>query len=175
MKKLFMMLSCALLLGLAQTCLAGARGYNVVLVDISAAELQDAKTLLLPVREARRIDGRPECFSCGVGDRGIAVLYIRKIPAAFSVATLRQVVQGNRDSREKIKQALRDYRDDLIGNGFDGLYIYERTAQGVTLYGLGPEKGGKLQTVQHSGPLSAAQLDQLLERASKAFEAAFVP
>lgn len=169
----------ALLIGLlclAPSAGAGSRGYYLAFVDISASSWADGTEVMLALRKAERVDGRASCWSCEKRgeDTGIAILYLKKLPAGVDAATVKVALTQGGAALAGLQRRIREFADD-DGTRLDGLYAYERSAAAVTLHAIAPREGMRVVRLSQPvrGRISPAALDALLEKLAKTFP--FVP
>jgi hypothetical protein len=165
-----------MLLCVAPVASAGSRGYYLAFVDISSARHADGVEVMLALRQAERVEGRASCWACEMrGDAaGIAILYVRKLPAGVDGAAVKVALSRGGASLTGLQKRLREFSDE-DGTRLDGLYAYERGEGMVTVHAIAPREGTRVTRFSQAvkGRIGAAELDALLERAAKGFP--FVP
>lgn len=167
----------ALLCLTAGLATAGSRGYNLAFVDVSAPAFADGMETLLALRKAARVDGKTACWTCEHRDEpttGIAVLYLKKLPAGVNAQSVKAALLQNGAHLSALQQRLRNFADD-DGTRLDGLYAYDRGQSTVTVYAISPREGSRAVklTLKAAGNIDPAALDTLLEKLAK--QLPFVP
>ena len=164
------------LLCLVPPASAGSRGYYLAFVDVSATTRSDGAEVMLALRKSERIEGRASCWSCEKRgeDTGIAILYVKKLPAGVDGATVKAALTQGGGALARLQRRIREFADD-DGTRLDGLYAYERTVSTVTLHAISPREGMRVATLSQpvKGRVNPAELDAMLEKLAKTFP--FVP
>jgi hypothetical protein len=148
----------------------------VAFVDVSAPQWADGTTVMLALRKSSSVEGRASCWACEKRgeDTGIAVLYVKKLPAGVNAASVKEALTKGGATLAALQKRLRDFSDD-DGTRLDGLYAYERSATSITLHAIAPR--ASVRVAQLSQPVKerirAADLDAMLEKLAKSFP--FVP
>ncbi len=174
----FMVLTALFLvnLGLMHQAVAGSRGYNAALVDISVEGSNDGIDRVLAIRKNKASSAQiQDCILCA-DNAHIEILFIKKIPTAFTAELLRKVAKKDPKAIETAQKAMRDFQDKDVF-GLDGVFLYEKKDKTVFVYGLGVSPSAKLVMTQKSFKhfLSDNSVDALFQGAAKSLAVGFVP
>ncbi len=169
MRTLFISLFVVLTL-LSESSNAGSRGYLVVFFDKSQnGEWKDYFKKYRKKYDFETID------SCWGNRRGewIGTAYIDRIPNGIDRKLVSESKNNSSSAIKALRTILTSYRDDLIGNGFDGIYIAENKNKSLEITGI--SSSGESFTVKENLPLTLENFDLMLCKASKAFDEKFNP
>lgn len=125
-----------LLLCFSSISLSGERGFYVVAIDLSGGfwDTPYYKNYLNSSNEDF------PCWDKRAGNR-IDVFARKKIPSEINIDIVRLALSGNKDSINRIKNILRNYTDEKVISGYDGLYAIEYTHEMIRVYGFGARSG----------------------------------
>lgn len=149
---------------------AGSRGYLVVFFDKS--QNGEWKDFFKKYREKYDFETIDSCWGNRRGE-WIGTAYIDKIPNGIDRKLASESQNKSSSAIKALRAILTSYQDDLIGNGFDGIYIAENKKNALEITGI--SSSGELFTVKENLPLTLKKFDLMLCKASKAFDTKFNP
>lgn len=149
---------------------AGNRGYLVVFFDKS--ENGHWKDFFKKYRDKYDLKTVGSCWGNRSGE-WIGTAYIDRMPKGIDSNLLSKSKKQSPDSIRRLRTILSGYRDDLVGNGFDGIYIAESKRNSLEITGI--SSSGELFTVKKTLPLTLKDFDLMLCKASKVFDKKFHP
>lgn len=169
MQKLLISLFVVLIL-LSEASHAGNRGYLVVFFDKS--QNLEWKVFFKKYREHYDLKTIDSCWGNRNGE-WIGTAYIDRIPSGIDSNLVSRAKNKSLNSTKALSTILANYRDDLVGNGFDGIYIAENKRTFLEITGI--SSSGESITVKERLPLTLKKFDLMLCKASKAFDTNFNP
>ena len=110
------------LLSLSELASAGSRGYLVIFFDKS--QNGEWKDFFKKYREKYDFETIDSCWGSRSGE-WIGTAYIDRIPSGIDRKLVSESQNKSSSATKTLRTILTSYRDDLIGNGFDGIYIAE--------------------------------------------------
>lgn len=158
-----------LFLGFVGGVCAGERGYAIAFFDLSVGNFYDSQ--FYNYRESFGGREKDKCWSKRSGG-GIDVAYYKKPVRGIDRALAKEVVDGSSQRSLKIlRERLRDYKDDLVSQGFDGVIIINES--GNRIYAYGPVSGAI--SAPYNKNTSMPRFDYLICKVSAAFDKDYQP
>jgi hypothetical protein len=114
---------------------AGSRDINAVFLDISEPPFADGKSVMQALRDRCSDDDSDPPYSCPFGSGHLGTLYLHRLPPGIDGALARRAVRGDLPAKRALQSSMRAFVD-RDGTQVDGLYVYERSTNQVTLFAI---------------------------------------
>lgn len=151
---------------------AGERGYAILVSDLST---QQGSYVFSEYRN-NFVDrhANKSCWDARKGNR-IVYAYYKKPVVGFNKSLMREVVSGKKKSIEKLRRKLREFSDDQLSYGFDGVLIISEDVSKI--YAFGSKDGAVTINIPDRimQPLDLEGFDAIVCEASSAFDHGFIP
>ncbi len=150
---------------------SGERGYFVFVWgdDISK------KTFIEYRENSNEYIKNKECWAIRYGD-GISIAYVNLVPNGINIELVNRALSGDASSISQIQYILKNYRDDQITHGFDGMLIMKENNNMMSVLSI--PLYGSLNKVQQEYKANINKyefIDKLLCESLSPFDRHFIP